>query len=999
MRRLHPTVATLSAGSLLIAGLALAAPAAFAPTAAHAATSDLLISEYIEGTSNNKAIEIYNGTGALVDLAAGGYDLQMFFNGSSSAGLTIALTGSVANGDVYVVAQSAAVAAILAQADQTNAAGWFNGDDAVVLRHGGAVIDSIGQVGNDPGTEWGTGLTSTADNTLRRLASICAGDTLTTDAFDPSVQWEGFATDTFGGLGSHTAGCDAPVVLTTSPADGATNVARDANISVTFSEDVTVADSWYSISCASSGVHSAVVSGGPAQYSLNPDNDFAANEQCTVTITGSLVAASDDPANTMAADETFSFTTVDQAVCGDPSTAIHDIQGSGAQSLLIGETHTIEGVVVADFQGPGQLSGYYVQAPDAASDADATTSEGIFVFNTSNAVAVGDAVRVTGQVTEFNSSGTFLTELTGVSRVLICGTGTTLPTPATVTLPVAVLSDWEAVEGMLVTVDQDLTVTETFTLARFGEVLLSAGGRLFTPTNVVEPGAPAIAQQDFNDRNSILLDDGNNQQNIDPTLHPQGGLSASNTLRSGYTVHDLTGVLEQRFGVYRVQPTGPVVFDATNPRPAPPADVGGTVKVAALNVLNYFNGDGLGGGFPTPRGAETQFELDRQTAKTVAAVLGLDADVIGLMELENDASPNSAIEDLVEALNAETAPGTYSFIDTGVIGTDQIKVGLLYRPAAVTPVGDWAILTSQVDPRFIDTKNRPSLAQTFEDVNGARFTVVVNHLKSKGSDCNDVNDPDTGDGQGNCNLTRTAAAEALVDWIASDPTGSGDTDFIVIGDLNSYAKEDPIDALTAGGLVDTIAQFVGDGAYSYVFDGQSGYLDHALATPGLVGQITGVTEWHINADEPIGLDYNVNFKSPNQVNTFYAPDAYRSSDHDPVVVGLDMMAFDFSGFEPPIRDGVNVVQAGRAIPVKFHVDAPAGVAALTSGPSVQQVDCDTGRPIGTPTEPDTVGSAGSGVGGSFHFNWKTAQAWAGTCQELTFVLGDGSVRTAEFLFR
>lgn len=168
------------------------------------AQSELFISEYIEGTSNNKAIEIYNGTGAAIDLAAGGYAIRMYFNGNASPGLTINLSGVVANGDVFVLAQSSADPAILAQADQTNGAGWFNGDDAVVLFKGTNVIDAIGQVGFDPGSEWGSGLVSTQDNTLRRKANIIAGDTNPNDAFDPSIEWDGFAVNTFDGLGSHT---------------------------------------------------------------------------------------------------------------------------------------------------------------------------------------------------------------------------------------------------------------------------------------------------------------------------------------------------------------------------------------------------------------------------------------------------------------------------------------------------------------------------------------------------------------------------------------------------------------------------------------------------------------------------------------------------------------------------------------------------------------------------------------------------------------------------
>jgi Ca2+-binding RTX toxin-like protein len=171
----------------------------------------------------------------------------------------------------------------------------------------------------------------------------------------------------------------------------------------------------------------------------------------------------------------------------------------------------------------------------------------------------------------------------------------------------------------------------------------------------------------------------------------------------------------------------------------------------------------------------------------------------------------------------------------------------------------------------------------------------VNHLKSKGSDCLDVGDPDTGDGQGNCNLTRKAAAQALVDWLATDPTGSGDPDFLIVGDLNSYAKEDPIDAILAGpddtpGTSDDyrnlVDHYLGPHAYSYVFDGQSGYLDHALSSPHLTPQVTSIAEWHLNADEPDVLDYDTTFKPPAQ-DALYEPNGFRSSDHDPVVVGLN----------------------------------------------------------------------------------------------------------------
>ncbi|MFW5955214.1 MAG: lamin tail domain-containing protein, partial [Rhodothermales bacterium] len=168
---------------------------------------DLLISEYIEGSGNNKAIELYNGTGSNIDLGAGDYRLLFYYNGSTSAGLTIVLSGTVVDGGVFVVAQSSAAPEILAHADQTNENGWYNGDDAVVLFRGSDAVDAIGQVGVDPGSEWGSGLTSTADNTLRRLATSCTGNTDVGATFDPAVHYEGFAQDTFDGLGAHESTC------------------------------------------------------------------------------------------------------------------------------------------------------------------------------------------------------------------------------------------------------------------------------------------------------------------------------------------------------------------------------------------------------------------------------------------------------------------------------------------------------------------------------------------------------------------------------------------------------------------------------------------------------------------------------------------------------------------------------------------------------------------------------------------------------------------------
>jgi len=881
-----------------------------------AAATELFISEYVEGSSNNKAIEIYNGTGAPVNLATGNYVVQMFFNGSTTAGLTIPLNGTIADGDVYVLAQASANATILAQADQTNGAGWFNGDDAVVLRRGGAtgtIVDAIGQIGFDPGTEWGSGLASTADNTLRRKSTICLGDPNGSDVFNPTTEWDGFATDTFDGLGSHVADCAgpdaAPTVVTTYPTDGATTVPANANLSVTFSEPVTFTTSSFTLACSISGMKTVAVSGGPTTFAINPDVDFVAGEACTFTILAAGVSDTDlnDPPDTMVTNFVVSFAAFD--ACAAPYTPTWQIQGSGATSPFVGTTVTTRGVVVGDYEGPSPtLRGFYIQ--DMTGDADASTSDAVFVFNGSNnSVNLGDVVVVTGAVAEFQGQ-------TQVSATAVNACGTATLAPVDVTLPLPSADFLERYEGMLVRLPQTLVVTEHFQLGRFGQVVVSSGARLRQPTDVVAPGAAAAALQAANDLNQLIIDDGLNNQNPDPIVFGRGGqpLSAANTLRAGDTAQNTVGVMTYTWAgssasgnAYRVRPLGAlggvVRFDAANPRPVAAPATTGSLRVASMNLLNFFNTfvgctNGVGGAASDDncRGADNATEFGRQWPKTLDAILGTGADVVGVIEVENDGyGPTSALQFLVDGLNAATAPGTWALIDvdgrTGqvnALGTDAIKVGLLYQPARVVPVGQTAALNSVefVNGGDLAPRNRPSLAQAFEQfATGARFVVSVNHLKSKGSACGV---PDAGDGQGNCNGVRTTASQLLAAWLAADPTGTGDPDVLIVGDLNAYGMEDPVRALTDASYTNLVPTF--GGGYSYVFDGQWGSLDHALASPGLRPQVTGAHDWYINADEPSVLDYNTDFKSAGQVASLYAPDRFRMSDHNPLLVDLDLVS-------------------------------------------------------------------------------------------------------------
>lgn len=601
-------------------------------------------------------------------------------------------------------------------------------------------------------------------------------------------------------------------------------------------------------------------------------------------------------------------------IVNDDVYPIHDVQGSGTASPVTGQVVTVEGIVTADFQGANQLKGFYIQEPDAKADADPATSEGVFVFTnlTPFAVTPGDLVRVTGTVVEFGTAPNTLTEIV-TPTITTISTGNPLPALTTVSLPVATAGALERYEGMRVQFTQSLTVSDHFDLAHFGEVTLSANGRSFNPTNVVDPNddpasgtanatnnaANVAAYADLNARSRILLDDASTLT-YPPTIPFADPVTGS--LRLGSTVSNLTGILSQSFGTHRIYATAAPVF-AYAPRPLTPPAVGGNLKVGAMNVLNYFNGDGLGGGFPTSRGANTLAEFNRQRAKVIAALLGLDADIVTLMEIENDGTgPTSAVQDLVNGLNASAGAGVWAFVGDpagwGTINgsTDQIKATIIYKTAKVTPVGP---PTSPNDPAFVNA--RAPVAQTFQLIsNGEQLTVIANHFKSKSSGGTGL---DADLGQGFFNNARTLQAGVLLNFIG---TFTGSPRVIALGDFNAYEQEDPIDTLRAGGLSTLI-----NNTYSYMFDGLSGSLDHALGNATLVPNVVGADKWHINADEPVYLDYNVETKNnPGCVSQCTTPDLYtaipfRASDHDPVLVGLQINgpqcaagSFSVDGFAP-----------------------------------------------------------------------------------------------------
>ncbi|GAB3985300.1 hypothetical protein GCM10028807_00240 [Spirosoma daeguense] len=721
------------------------------------------------------------------------------------------------------------------------------------------------------------------------------------------------------------------------------------------------APSGYEVALASNGVYSANVnftSSGNAlvRTLINVRTSASAPvgpANGTITITSGALSA------TVAVSGTISTSST--------GTKISSIQGTGATfNTTFGGTQTIEGIVTRVFAGSTRLNGFYVQEEDADSDGNPATSEGIFVYDPAGLFSgnVADKVRVTGTVGEFASSSggnsSSLTQLSNITSVINLG-ASTLPTVTNIQFPVANVSDLERYEGMLVNASAssgNLTVTEYFQLGRYGQVVLSSTGASNNPgtdarlDQYTQFNAPSVSGYsaflaDIAKRR-IILDDGSSVQNPDPIIFGRGGnpLSASNTLRGGDEVASITAILDERLEGYRLQTTTGVNFLATNTRPATPPTVGGTLKVSSFNLLNYFNGNGTGGGFPTSRGADTQAEFTRQRNKTIQAIIQSGVDVFALNEIENDGyGVNSAIQDLVNGANAVAGPGSYTFINPGVsISSDEITVAMIYKPAKVVPVGAAATLTTS---SAFNTVGRYPLAQTFREIssNGV-FTAIANHFKSKGSSAGGAGDSDAGDGQAQSNGTRTRQAQDLATWLATRPTGTLDPDYLILGDLNAYAQENPLTTLYSSGY----SNLLPNTTYSYVFDGQVGSLDHALGSATLLGQVQGAEKWHINSDEPSVLDYNVEFKTANLITSLYNADQFRTSDHDPVIVGLSLtsatspLALTFTANPTTLlttgTTTLSVTVSGGTSPYSYTFSGPgtitpsgntASVSSLTAG--------------------------------------------------------------------
>lgn len=892
----------------------------FSPLRA-APPTDLFFSEYIEGTSNNKALEIYNGTGTAINLSANGYNVQMYFNGSASAGLTINLSGTVASGDVFVLAHSSAAATILAQADQTNGAGWYNGDDAVVLRKGTLILDVIGQIGFDPGTEWGTGLVSTADNTLRRQPGICAGDSNGADGFVPADEWLGFATDTFDGLSEHTTACSSTITNPTGTGAAQPSLVQSGDTSL-LTVTVTPGTNPPSTGLVVTADLSAIGGSGAQPFfddgtngdALAGDNIFSFSTPITGTPgTKTLpVTITDAEARSGSATITVSLLA---------TYAINEIQGRAHLSPLTGQDVFTHGVVTAR-----SSNGFWIQSQTP--DGDDATSDGLFIFtNSVPTITVGDLVRVQGRVAEFRpggaSSGNLTTtELTGPT-ITVLSSGNPLPAPTLIgsggrVPPVAVINDdgsgsveaqppatfdattdgidfYESLEGMRVQVNDAVVVGPT---NDFNEIWVLGDGGTTAGLRTARGGI-LISPSDFNPER-IQLDD---------TLYPGGAAAWPLVSVGARLTQPVVGILDYSFGNFEVLVTDTLMVDTTTEVAREVTSLAGSgdaLTIATFNVENL-------GGSASPAEFATR-------AQQIVYHLG-SPDIVVLEEIQdNDGATNSGVVDAALTFNTlvsaiQTAGGpAYAFTQVNPLnGQDggqpggNIRVGFLYNPARVTftarPGGDATTANSVIcnggapmlafNPGRIDPTNpafsasRKPLVGQFQ-FNGEQIFVIGLHFNSKGGD-----NPLFGVAQPPFLTTeaqRLAQAQVVHNFASSLLGCAPDASVIALGDMNDFPFSAPIQTLQGSLLYNLFDLLPANERYSYVFDGNSQVLDQMVVSRYLF----------LNA-APLYDVVHVNAEFTDQV-----------SDHDPSVTRLLPVLLPVMDIKPDSPDNpINLKSNGR----------------------------------------------------------------------------------------
>ena len=718
-----------------------------------------------------------------------------------------------------------------------------------------------------------------------------------------------------------------PYIVQVHPADGTLDAAVNSSLSVSFDEPVQTAEGWIELSCKEGGTIELYSSGGPQDYTIQPET-LKPFDTCKATVNKEKVFDLDSYADELTEDYVWQFSTGKPlaGVCGDDATPIHAVQGSAEKSPLLDMEVIIEGVVVAVYQGEKNLNGFFLQEEIEDMDGDPLTSEGLFIVDgpIMETVTSGDILRLQGEVFEANG----MTSLENISSWQHCGSEMAVE-PQIISLPLDNHLSWENLEGMLVTFDQTITVVDNDRWGSDGIVGL-ASERLYYPTMLTYPGQAAQNAAENNQKLRITLDDGS--MVVNPLPYPPY-LGPGNTLRLGDTVENLTGIVADSLDRYRIQPSKSVLFNRENPRPPLAPLIPGRMRVVHIHAGGLFNGDGHGQVFLPGLGAQSSVEYERQIAKLVSAILDLDASVIGLTGIENDGyGEASVVKDLTNALNEAAEEGQY-YQAIEVSGGEQRGFAeaavLIYRKDIVSPIGNAKTI---LEYPFKELSIRP-LAQQFSSItSGQEILVVVTQFPGRGN-CPLEGDPnaDQGDGQACWNKLREEAAGILAEWVIKQQAESG-VEVLVVGEFNTYAKENPLQILVDTGLSDVEVQNGDEVNYAAVFNGLAGTLNYGFVTTGLEGNVALVQRWHINADEPAALDY----RETNQP-LLYSPDPYRSASQDPLVIDLSP----------------DELSAAFSCNQSVWIGEPVSFTNLSHGPKplAYEWDFGDGAPLSTKAEP------------------------------------------------
>ncbi|GJM06174.1 MAG: hypothetical protein DHS20C09_21700 [marine bacterium B5-7] len=576
--------------------------------------------------------------------------------------------------------------------------------------------------------------------------------------------------------------------------------------------------------------------------------------------------------------------------CDRKTTPINQIQGNQSVSPLLNQQVWIKGIVTGDFRGKAALNGYFVQSVEH--DMTSNSSSGIFIHSNDMNLPLktGDLMLINGQVSEQFE----VTQINQVKHAKVCQSGHSMPQAVAIKLPLG-HTNLEALEGMRVTLAKPYVITDLYQYIKYGELIVSSH-LLMSPTAKHRPGAEVTKQMKSIKQDQLVIDDGRLSEYAQPFMQGiQAGqsISANNPLQLGQTVQT-TGILHFSFGKYKVQPTESLqVENHILSMQVKPHRPDGQLTVATFNIENFFTTIDTGEEICGPlknfgcRGADSAAEYKRQLAKLVTVINTADATVMGLQELENNAK--QSIASLVTALNEAAGSNKWAYINTGLLGEDVIKVGIIYQVNLVKPVGDFALLNQAADAEFLENKNRIIVAQTFVDRNSQRFNLATVHFKSKS--CRDAEGIflDQKDGQGCYNPTRVQVAQQVAKWLTNDPTGQAAEATFLVGDFNSYQQEDPMVVLKTKGFYNLAETYLGAENWTTSYRGTVGSLDYVLANQAAVNLSKGLTQWHINSVsiKDFGYDTEPLTETLKKPDNFYINDPFASSDHDLVMAGFE----------------------------------------------------------------------------------------------------------------